>query len=185
MFFTDLSKYLVEGETSEQTQENAWRKVPYETAEFSGVMLSAGGCQNPKALKIKLPVSGKYRVYLGMIYVGGETTITSIKLREDYGKITVRNLWMQRECWMPHEFLEETYCACEDLTDNLITIEKPQNIATPLTSSIAYIRLEKAEEKADEYGCAYIAEKNSGRMAFHFDDDISTTVFISLFFRLF
>jgi hypothetical protein len=145
MFFTDLSKYLVAGETSEITSETQWRKVPYETAEFSGVMLTAGGCTNPKPLKIKLPVSGKYRIYLGMIYAG-DTTITSIKPREDYGKVTIRNLWMQKECWQSYEWIEETYFACEDLTDNLITIEKPKNVATPLTSSIAYIRLEKAEE---------------------------------------
>jgi hypothetical protein len=171
MFYTDLSKYIVEGETSDVTSETAWRKVPYETAEFSGVMLTMGGCTKAKPLKIKLPVSGKYRVFLGMIYVSGETTITTLKIGEDYGKFTVRNLWMQRECWLPHEWIEETYCACEDLTDKVITIEKPQSVATPLTASIAYIRLEKAEENADEKSAAYVAKQNTGRMAFHLDTD--------------
>lgn len=160
IIIADIPRYIVEQDAlAERKTDGKWRIVAYETAEISGNLIWAQ-TENTQEVTLRLNATGKYRIYLGMINMGGETT-TGIRLSNDAAK--TQFIARGNECWSPIEWFEENYYGLKDLTGQNLIVSKPCRRNT--TAALAWVRLVPVDTDEDE-------EKTETKcMAYHFDCD--------------
>ena len=158
MRFTNIAELVCEKDRiSYSPSTDKWQIIDYEAADFSGKMLWADEKATPVPLTLKLGVQGKYRVYIGLINIRGDSS-TGFDLLSDGAKRQFRAI-RPPVCWKPLEWFEESYYATVDLTDECFVLRKP---ASAVNSALAWIRLVKADESE---------VKHEPCMAYHFDLD--------------
>ena len=148
-----------------------WHAMEYRTADFSGVLLTAEENTFPTSLNLKLDVTGYYNIWLGFIHLGvgndnhitvrlGGDKVPSNLCPEQFNRFVVDGY----NYWAPYQWMEEGFWKCADLTGQDLIIEKPDCITGGCTSTLAFIRLEKAEKNRDT---AHLPKN----MMFHCDTD--------------
>ena len=144
------SKYLDEKDT------NLWKAIPYQTENFSGVMLGDGGGPEPIPLTIKPGIEGIYRVYLG-IYSGYSSPCISIRLSRDafFQTVDLSNTQCRDDVYERGAHIYEIPWKEADLTGQDIILKgvKGADSSDILQSALAFIRLEPVtslSEKSQE-----------------------------------
>lgn len=170
VFISDLASKVIEKEIlSERAEKGKWLTVPYETGDYKGNMLAAHEMSFPAPVTLKTGVKGKFKVYLGLCGTNG-TVSTGVSLGAEGTKDVIDfipELGTPEPHWSPYDFLREYFYKAADLTENdEITFFKPGSSA-PLSSIIAYIRLEEmTEEQFAEYNRPF-----KGHVNCHLDQD--------------
>ena len=144
---------------SKPTDPNLWRTLPYQSEEFSGVMLGEGGGTKLRPIAIKLQAKGKYRIFLGL-YGGYHSVQMRVKLSNDPDgtvmKITPESTINRTQT------IQETFWKEADLTGQDLIIEGMSN-QHHSPGALAFVRLEAVPEHKDFYPMAIT---NDGHGAF-------------------
>ena len=156
----DIPAHVTEKDRlSDSFSSDKWRVMPYETAGISGRMLWANAETFPQDVSVELNARGKYRVYLGMINMGGNTT-TGIRFSNDDGKTQLRTF--SHTGWSSVEWFEEVYFKTVELDGQTLVVSKPKGYPAADNSALAWIRLVPAPVEAI---------KKEKTLAYHFDLD--------------
>lgn len=160
MIYSDLSKYVVKGKIKSEYSKKAWRTMAYETVEFKGAAIVANDYAMPCRLKIKLPIKGLHKVYIGFFDI--RYLNNAVELSYDgEGKTVINSIFHADGTWMAYEFIQEQYYTTIDFNDTVITLGKP-TLKTQSYTSIAYIRVEEIESAT---------QQQEKRICYHFDND--------------
>lgn len=159
MIYSDLSKYVVKGKIKSEYSQKAWKTMSYETVDFKGMALVANDYSTPCRLKVKLPIKGLYRVFIGFFDIRYLNNAVELSY-DNEGKTVINSIFHADETWMPYEFIQEQYYTTIDFNDTIITIGKP-TLKNNAYTSIAYIRVEETAE----------TEPQEKRICYHFDND--------------
>ncbi len=117
---------------------NKWLTIPYETGAFNGEMLVAMDNVQPAEINIELGVKGWHKIYFGLVSIGKQNAI-GVQIG-DGGK-TIIQPKPRISRWQNHEWIEENFFRAADLTDQILTLSKPENDGKNFTTGVAYIRL--------------------------------------------
>lgn len=169
IFYTDLSA-IVKEEISDTISKDFWLKVSYETPDYKGVALFAADSCEPKPITLQLNAKGWYKIYLCIGEITGNDLL-QVSLSKDKGMTMIRPSHLSvvdgTASWARFDFAEEVFYRAADLTGQDLIINKP-SYGTIFSSSLYYIRLVPMTDKEVE---EYKNPKNTGRMAYHFDND--------------
>ncbi|MCM8759853.1 MAG: family 10 glycosylhydrolase, partial [Candidatus Omnitrophica bacterium] len=150
------------GKNSEGVMEydgKNWKKIPYETDNFSGVLLVASYCANPPVITLPIGVEGNYRIFVGLYGEFGFNCGVQIKLKSEkyFSPLFVRNSNSTGES------IYEVFWKDADLTGEAIEFAPFNKKDTDgFNSGIAYIKLVPVKpqkfchEKPDIYLAGFI-----------------------------
>lgn len=125
---------------SAEQSADKWRTVAYEAEGVRGTLICAGEDDRPADVTLDPRAEGFYRVYLGLICLGGNTSVR-VGLASSRGRTCFRALGGGG--WSSVEKIEEYALGTFDLTGEKIVVGKPA--AKGVRSALAYIRLVPAE----------------------------------------
>ena len=176
IIFNELDKLTRSKLAKGFPENNLWQAVPFETGEVKGVGLLASECCEPEELELNLNVSGVYKIYICLGYIGNYTSV-DIRLSNDYGRtllVPSETDFIGDYCrWQRYEIAEECFFKVADLTGQRLIINKPKKFLTPTAQSeaatfVLYIRLEPLNESE-------VAEYNNSNLkhtiCYHLDND--------------
>ncbi len=172
ILFSDLSEITVnKQDIADTSTPDKWRVMPYTAGHTEGKLLVAGECTKPNPLTLKLGLTGWHKIFLGMIKIGFDNRFY-IKLSNDPWYRAVNMSKEPRPIhYDPHEWIEEDFWCCADLTNLNILLKKP-DVAGKfgiLTSSLAWIRCVPMTDDEIKAHLAYNAPQR--KVHAHFDGD--------------
>jgi len=132
----------VDGRCIDATAPDLWRAVPYQTEQFSGVMLGPGQGRNVEPLTIRLGLQGMYRVWLGIHSFINRARLT-VRLTGDLCSQTTTPLPQLEGLSTP--VLYEVFWREADLAGQDLILEGPLE-PTGQPGALAYLRLEPIGE---------------------------------------
>ena len=139
LLIADLSVCTPKSALGDRYAPGRWKLLPYEHADFSGVMLGAIGSRDAAPLRLPLKVRGWYDLYVGL-YRTYEEIGVQLRLTRDrsYRKFRVPVIYN-----FPTYFqvVEELFWKADDLTDQSIHIAPLKVFNTDIDNYIAYFRL--------------------------------------------
>ena len=135
---TNISEYVIDRTVLDGADDRKWLTIPYETGAFNGEMLVAMDNFHPAEVKIKLDAKGWHKIYFGLVAFGGRSLL-GVQIG-DGGK-TIIEPKPRISRWQNHEWIEENFFRAADLTDQILTLSKPENDGKNFTTGVAYIRL--------------------------------------------
>ena len=131
-------------------ESNLWKAIPYESEEYSGVMLGGGGGPEQQPISVRLGAQGKYRIFLGL-YGGFDAMEFKVKLSHDPFPTTLP-IYPNGDptLYFRTLIISETYWKEADLSGQNLILE---GLGDPNHSpgAIAYVRLEKIQERKKLY----------------------------------
>ncbi|MFC1526159.1 hypothetical protein ACFL6X_05035 [Candidatus Latescibacterota bacterium] len=134
-----LDECIESGPVSPVAKPGHWRSVAYQAAGFDGVMLGCGEATCPAPIRLRLGVSGLYRVWLGM-YAWGSAAIR-VRLT---GDLCCTQLSAPPYSVIEPPVLHEVLWRERDLTGQDLWLEGAYSYRS-LAGALAYIRLEPVE----------------------------------------
>ena len=140
------SKYLDEKDT------NLWNAIPYQTENFSGVMLGDGGGPEPIPLTIRIGIEGMYSIYLG-IYSGYSPPRISVRLSNDaaFQTVDLSDTQCRDDVYERGAHIYEIPWKEADLTGQNIILKGVKGTDI-LQSALAFIRLEPVRPSENSHG---------------------------------
>ncbi len=160
ILIADIPAHVTEKDRlSASFSPDKWHVLSYETAEISGRMVWANKETFPQDITVQLNAKGRYRVYLGMINMGGDTT-TGVRFSNDEGKTQLRTF--SHTGWSSVEWFEEVYFKTLELDNQKLVISKPKGYISVDNTALAWIRLVPAPVEETE---------KAKILAYHFDQD--------------
>lgn len=134
---------------SEQRRKDKWCSYYYETGEYKGSMLVSVKKGRPEDVKLKLSVSGWYKIYVGLYAPGYEQTEVELKLSSEEAFM---HLATSLDRTFSEHYVEEVFWRNARLDGEDIIIGKHTSFAADKTAAIAWIRLERmTEEELADY----------------------------------
>lgn len=140
ILFTDLGGMCVpQDNVTEKRCNDKWRSVSYETADFTGTMLSSQGICRPKPISLPVNLSGWYKIYIGAVPEYGELLVkTDIKLSNEnaYWHLSAdgSTLKYSEHC------ITETYWRSADMTGLSVDIANCATAGRWVDVNIAWLR---------------------------------------------
>lgn len=170
--FLDLSK-IIEDQSSvkKEISPDHWGTIDYEIEERFGKMLFVGEETEPPKISLVPNVTGWQRIYICTVKMDFNNKF-NIKLSSDKAFSSV---FPPKENppvkWAPHEYSQEFFWKCADMTSQKIEIRKPKTY-NPCGVAIAWLRFESMTESEIEELKEY---RNSPKNAhYHFDGNEHT-----------
>ncbi len=143
ILITDLVSY-VDSKYINEEDTNLWKAIPYETENFSGVMIGDGGGPEPLPVKIRLGIKGKYRIYLG-IYSGYSPPKICVSLSNDssFQTVDLSDTQFRDDVYERGTHIYEIPWKEADLSRQDILLKGTKGEESPgnLQSALAFIRL--------------------------------------------
>ncbi|MCC6699602.1 MAG: metallophosphoesterase [Candidatus Hydrogenedentes bacterium] len=133
-----------DGIQTDPAELNLWKALPYESEEFSGVMLGEGGGTEQQPITIRLGAQGAYRIFLGL-YGGYDANLLRVKLTGDPSSDAVPIQVTGNRTLV----ISERYWKEADLTGKDLILEGSGDEQRP--GALAYVRLESIRERKDAY----------------------------------
>ncbi len=143
IIISDLAA-LVDNNLLNSRNSNLWRPIPYQSDEFSGVMLACGEGDKPSPITVRLNRQGPYRIWLGM-YSFGNISALRVRLTSDLCCQTIRPPADTQGIGARSLYLAEALWKEADLTGQDLILEAAYD-ADNHPGALAYIRLEPIEE---------------------------------------
>jgi len=172
--FCDLPAIADNRELISQSFKNdKWRAMEYSTSLGSGQLLMAPIGSAPEPIALSPALSGWQKIYIG--FFATESYIHSdnyfyIKLSNEDRYTPIRFIKKgMPENWKVHEFFQEVFFKCADMTDLKLILSKPQ-VSAPALSGIAWIRCEEmSEAEIERYKSSL--QKDNKCVQMHIDID--------------
>lgn len=168
ILFSELDK-LVKEKSKLSTNESIdkWHIVPYECGNFSGRLLLSGELSAPGDITLKLGLSGWHKIYIGTVNMKSKD-LFNLKLSSDKSFSAMTSPQMEHKfTWTPTEYFEEFLWKCADLTDEELTLRKPECMWNN-ACTLAFIRCVKM---TDDEIVSYVEFNGNFNIHGHFDED--------------
>jgi|GEM_PF-1233988 hypothetical protein len=155
ILISDLAR-LVDTKFINEKDTNLWKTIPYQTENFSGIMIGDGGGPNPVPITIRLGVKGLYRVFLG-IYSGYSIPKINVRLSRDISCQTIglSDIKLKDNVYERGAHIYEIHWKEADLSGQDIILEGADD-PNIRPSALAYIRLEPVSEIQNRDGKAFL-----------------------------
>ena len=169
IYISDFSKWINEKELiSNHTSSDKWETVSYETAQVKGSLLIASKNSYPSPVTITPNLEGYYKIYVCMGDISNGTGHIDLKLSDDEFERTMGAGRLMSYCqWTYTERIEESFWKIADMTNQSITISKPDK-GIPYTANIFWIKFVKLTDEETE---GYKHKKYQRNMIAHMDGD--------------
>lgn len=175
LIFNELNKLTDRKLAVAFPERDKWQAVPFEAGSVKGVGLLASECSAPEEIELDLNVSGFYKIYVCLGYIGNSSV--EIRLSGESGRTLlvpsetdrIGNYWR----WQRYERAEECFFKIADLTGQKIILNKPKKFLSPVTtpdtsSFVLYLRLESlTDAEINEYNHSGLKHT----VCYHFDND--------------
>lgn len=172
IIFSDLYEIVQnKQEVLPYCNETKWQSIPYTAEDIEGKILAAGEYTHPEELTLTPNLKGWYKIFLGLIQIGSENHFY-IKLSNEEWYRSVRMSKEPRPIhFETHEWIEENFWCCADLTNQNVHIKKPEVEGKFGISSsiIAYIRCVPMTDREVKAYQDY--QKPQQKLHVHFDCD--------------
>lgn len=140
--FISHLKERVDANLLSETDPNRWRAVPYRTETFDGVMLGCGDGDSPAPLTVRLGVTGRYDISIGMYSF---VRLSQIRLRLSGDVCCTRIGPPPAESCISAPYLYEFTWKQAEVSGQDLILEAPYGPAAhPYSGGLAYIRLRPA-----------------------------------------
>lgn len=134
---------------SQSFKKDKWRTMEYSTSLGSGQLLLAPIGSAPEPIVLSPKLSGWQKIYIGFFVTESYSHTDNylyLKLSDEDWYTPIR--FMKKgmpEMWKTHEYFQEVFFKCADITDLKLILSKPQVVASVL-AGIAWIRCEEMSE---------------------------------------
>lgn len=174
VLLSDLGHLLTpQSAIADDATPTQWRRVSYETTDFSGSLVSTTYLSEVPSLTLEPKLSGWYKIFLGLNYVHSHgVTEIQVQLSGDRTYVPVRP-----DLKAVGRFdIDEFFWKCADMTDQSVIFHQPP-IVRPHNSSVAFVRF---VPMTDEEVAAYFKEKaDPDTKRVYATDDIHNILFES------
>ncbi len=83
IYFTDMGRCYPSSAISEKRGKRNWKKIPYETDNFSGVLVVASYCADPPVITLPIDIKGNHSIFVGLYGEFGFHCGVQIKLKSE------------------------------------------------------------------------------------------------------
>ncbi len=167
ILFSKLDELVLErSELSERTSADKWQVMPYRCGDISGRLLFAGELTKAKDVRLKLGLSGFYKIFVGTVNMKSKN-LFNLRLSSDEGFSAMSSPTMESQYqWTPPEYFEEFFWKCANLTDEDLILRKPECMWNN-GCALAFLRCVPVTN--EEY--LKISETKGDLIHGHFDED--------------